>query len=388
MDASICDERRPRCRNCVNRSLECHYPSSIMTWVGQSSPDASAVDGQMLSSNVQQNGLEPSSSRELSDPALTFALLPPSSGPMAERDRLMFQWFTSTIHTAAHDESTLVKGQKYVTGEALSHEFLMHGILAFSALHIAHTRTGEDHVTYLKAALNHHSQGLAIFRPLLRNVNACKPAVVIAFSALTMLFTFGYFQQPVVEASFSPIDDIAEVFRLARGSDKVFRETKVWKPRKKSLEKYGLRPYTPHDATSSLEHLRQINDTLTELDINHEADTYGAVIQQLQSTFEEFSVDKRNYHILLSWAVELPDRYLTLLKERDPFALVILGHYCVLLHNLRHIWWLCGWGVNVLRAVHQSLHKSWWESVKWPLEETGLLSSTLTDGYPKTSDGS
>lgn len=249
----------------------------------------------------------------------------------------------------------------------------MHGILAFSALHIAHTRTGKDQMTYLKTALDHHNQGLAIFRPLLDNVNACKPAVVIAFSALTMLFTFGYLQQPLVEPSFSPIDDIGEVFLLAKGSDRVLRETKRWNSLNKTLSDNGSLPYTSHAATTAFEHLRQINDTLNELDISHETDTYSSVIHQLESTFEEFSCDERNYHIPLSWAIKAPHRYLILLKERNPLALVILGHYCILLHNLRHIWWLHGWGTKVLQAIRYSIDNSWAPSLKWPLEQTGLL---------------
>lgn len=228
-------------------------------------------------------------------------------------------------------------------------------------------------MAYLKTALNHHSQGLAVFGTLLDNLSVCNPIVAITFSALTMLFTFGYLQQPLVEPTFSPIDDIGEVFLLARGGDRVLRETKVWKSLNYTSKNDNPMRYTSHGAAAALQHLRQINELLDELDISHETSTYSCVIEQLLSTFEEVSVNERNYHIPISWAVKVPHRFLILLKERSPLALVILGHYCVLLHNLRHIWWLQSWGIKVLQAIRQTLDNSWTPSLKWPLEQTGLL---------------
>lgn len=356
IEPTQCDERQPGCLNCVNRSLECQYQSSIpLTWIGRTPEDTSK---ELLLPNTNHDGprLPLNVPSEVVIPPVNMPLSP---SPTTEKELLTFQLFTSTIYTAAHDESTLYGSQTYVSREAQSHEFLMHRILAFSALHVAHTKTGKEQTAYLTtAALGHHNQGLAVFRPMLENVRVCNHTAAIAFAALAMLFTLAYFQHPVVEPSFSPIDDIGKVFLLARGSDKVFQEFNIRPPLRKNSENYGNSPYTSKGRATALRHLHQINDSLNELVMDHDTDIYSTVIHELDLTFEEFSSYEQNYHIPISWAIKIPNRYFILLKERNPRVLVIPGHYCVMLHRLRHIWWLRDWGVRVLQAIRNSIDNS------------------------------
>ena len=294
----------------------------------------------------------------------------PSNGLRLEGEDLTFQWFTSTIYTVAHDKETLEVGQRVISKEALSHNFLMHGILAFSALHIAHMRSGRERIIYRKTALKRHNQGLTVFRPLLHDLSISNSTAVVTFSALTMLFTFAYFQ---VEQSLSPIDDIQEVFFLARGSDIILRELLArTRPNSNISPRKGHSSGTADDTNIALGRLRQRNLAAGAMDAAHQTDVYTIVIDNLKSAFEELPGNEHNYHIAISWGIMVPERYLRLLKGRHPLALIILGHYCVILHRLNHIWWLNNWGVKVLRTIYQSIDSSWKQSLEWPLEQTGI----------------
>lgn len=70
----------------------------------------------------------------------------------------------------------------------------------------------------------------------------------------------------------------------------------------------------------------------------------------------------------LTWPVEVPDAFLELLKARAPEALIILAHYCVVLHHLDGYWWMRGWGAHLIENIYNELNGSYREWTRWPSE--------------------
>jgi hypothetical protein len=69
---------------------------------------------------------------------------------------------------------------------------------------------------------------------------------------------------------------------------------------------------------------------------------------------------------ILSWLVIIPDRYINLLSERRPEALIILSHYGALLHLHRDIWTFGDGGMYIISSVRGYLGPSWTNWLRWP----------------------
>ncbi|CAK37781.1 uncharacterized protein BO96DRAFT_439191 [Aspergillus niger CBS 101883] len=103
---------------------------------------------------------------------------------------------------------------EWVTELAFKHNFLLHGLLGLSALHLALKGVSAQRHTVM--AIRHHDLGVAMFRPHLSNITPENHDAVFAFSCIVVLYTFGI-QRPF-EPTEDPIDRLHQVFSLIRGS--------------------------------------------------------------------------------------------------------------------------------------------------------------------------
>lgn len=69
----------------------------------------------------------------------------------------------------------------------------------------------------------------------------------------------------------------------------------------------------------------------------------------------------------------VPERYLELLRKREPEALVLLAYECVILKRLEPLWFVDGVADRMMRIVMEGLGKEWNGWVDWPLREMGLM---------------
>jgi hypothetical protein len=76
---------------------------------------------------------------------------------------------------------------------------------------------------------------------------------------------------------------------------------------------------------------------------------------------------------LYIWPVQVSQDYLDLLKDRDPAALILLAHYCILLAQLDSHWYMSGYSKKLFSRIYNQLDQEWRQWLHWPLEEIGLL---------------
>ncbi|BCS27250.1 uncharacterized protein APUU_60298A [Aspergillus puulaauensis] len=65
------------------------------------------------------------------------------------------------------------------------------------------------------------------------------------------------------------------------------------------------------------------------------------------------------------WVCDVPAEFIDLVQVYDPLALVVLAHYCVVLHRLRERWWIATWGERVLDDIKGILGVAWSGEVEW-----------------------
>jgi hypothetical protein len=106
------------------------------------------------------------------------------------------QWCNSTYQVLTRNERTDPVWRLRVPEEALSHPFLMHGILALSAVHIARTRDDHRRPTYLNTAVAHQNQALTSFRGLLNDINDSNTKAMFALSSVVVVYAFGFPHSP------------------------------------------------------------------------------------------------------------------------------------------------------------------------------------------------
>jgi hypothetical protein len=76
--------------------------------------------------------------------------------------------------------------------------------------------------------------------------------------------------------------------------------------------------------------------------------------------------------LVLSWPAQISQRYIELMSERKPEALVVLAHYCIMLKMIDSFWFMKGCAARLLDQCRRDLSKKWHPHIEWPLSVVGL----------------
>lgn len=376
-----CDEARPVCTNCAKRHAECEYgSSSSLLWANEERPRGGPEQDVLGPFSGSTSGIG-SASVSTGSPAATadtlglLGRLGDSSSTVPALNlhdlELMMQWCNTTFHTLSRSERTDDVWRNGVPEEGLSHPFLMHGILAVSALHLARTDTEpSQRSSYLTRAVAHQNQALALFREILGDINESNAKAMFAFASIVVVYTFGFPPTPDIQDPWTSIDDLYQVLVLTRGIQQVIRSPSDYLSQSSFAPILQVEPISaplPDDAASTINHLYEANEVCGSRNECHETEIYTATIDNLAEMLSWVYGGMTASVIAGRWAIRLPSRFMELLREREPMALVMLAHYGVLLHALRHRWCFGEWCVRVGRAVWAILDDQWRPLVDWAM---------------------
>ena len=257
---------------------------------------------------------------------------------------------------------------------SLKHEFLLRGILAVSAFHLAYLhpeRKGE----YEFIGTRHQSLGLAGFQETLAHVDETNCHALFAFSCLLIVLAFA---SSAKEKSEDFTNDVLHWFYLLRGANIVLNmhhDTIRCSFLKPLLDEMGhMENIAPHRFPDTDQITKLFRVCSSE---EHDKETTQAVdsaIHSLLSTFIQASVLRtRGEGTVLTtfnWPINLPPRFLDLLSEKQPEAMVILAHYCVLIRWGEAVkedtWFIAGWARYMLETITESVPDVWQEQLAWP----------------------
>ncbi|KAF2659069.1 hypothetical protein K491DRAFT_227123 [Lophiostoma macrostomum CBS 122681] len=291
---------------------------------------------------------------------------------------LMHHWCISTCYGFGDvfpDEVEPWRDQLPVIAQ--NFPFLMRGILAVTSLHVA--RSIYDYNTrskYIQLAAYHQDLALPEYRAALIDVTEDSVAAVLAFSALTTVYSFAAPKDArALYASGAP-----EWLFLHRGPGPIPQHWQNWIDKSPLHTQMHRRRLSLIDPTVNpddrhLIHLRSMLANLDAEEQNHVVDYESAIYWLRQAFAHTCNADSRlgpKYGILF-WAERIPAGFLELLSQHKQAAIVLLAHSCVLAKRASNFWYFEGFAEQTLAELQPFLSEEYLPWINWPLQECGLL---------------
>jgi Fungal specific transcription factor domain/Fungal Zn(2)-Cys(6) binuclear cluster domain len=336
-----CDEQKPACANCIKHSIQCEF-----TPVTPQGPN---------SENDTQDG----------------ALLP----KLVMRDLELLHHFvtvtcmTITNHRGAETDEVW---RVHVVKDALSHDWLMRGVLALAALHLSRSRP-ERAEYFLLQSTTYQTVALAGFRSAMTNLTEENCNAVFAFSCMVAIHSFASPRKQGALGLTATGDEhgAAQWVHCVRGTFELVKWAWKW------LEKGYMMPlFRTTDAANPADLEADVSNRLASLlrlcdgHSPEVAKIYEETIHCLRRTFvnvHSITDDTRVTVAVLKWPIIVPQSYMIFLDQRHPEALVILSNFCVLLNRIKTCWWIEGWPRHIMETIHGALAPDWRSWIDWPM---------------------
>lgn len=266
---------------------------------------------------------------------------------------------------------------------AFSNHYVLHLLLAMSALHLMRARPG-DISRFEQIAESHFTMGLLPAREEMVRLDRNNCSAVYIAAVLVCLCMFARKPAPdhlLVVAGGSEVSWLG-LFRGVRlvveniGLEAVFSGV--------------LGPWPPassHDSMIAVdteflefveweEALDGLSDLIQSTEQQHRH-VYQGAFKTLVWCFEQTygrSTDRRSdikgeFQIIVVWLYDMKDSFVEYLKMEEDAALIILAHFSVLLQTLEYTWYMKGWANHILDGVGQALDAGHHHWLQWPREQ-------------------
>lgn len=246
--------------------------------------------------------------------------------------------------------------------EGMKHEFLMDGLLAFSAFHLAYLEPSSSS-TYLTLGTEYQGRSLLGFKAALDYVDDDNAAALFASSIFICILTFSAISLSLEGAYSSPAQSLQSICELLRGtaaingdSDRIVRSGMF----DSVLEPGSGGPKSSHNIV----HEDGIEEALAKVGerIDHMAKyvspaqrrTYISGLESLRDAFQDV-LTHRNVSTVIAWPVCVDSKLMELFQQNDPMAQLLWTHYGVLLLYIDNQWWGKGFGVRIIRSLSNAL---------------------------------
>ncbi|KAE8448572.1 hypothetical protein EG329_008997 [Mollisiaceae sp. DMI_Dod_QoI] len=321
------------------------------------------------------NGLTSSLSAEL------------SPSPFDTQTDELLHHYTTTAYISLAGNRTPSVYRVAIPQMSLAYPFLFSGILAISALHlatIAPHRSQELH----NFAVAQEYVALPLFRASVSNPEAENIHAIFAFAGSVVHYIMAspevlHGEQKVDRCRIpSRDDDHPHWFQTIRGLMTLL--SSHWHELARGpfapLLAYDPRPVYDNSNDKQLAKLEQLFPTPSMLPSHPNSSTpseeesfencRGALkelrrVSALSRSSPTLCI-KTSIH---TWAGGVSPGFVELIYDRDPRALVLLAHYCVLLKNNNDVWYLRGLGLGLLEHIRQILGEEWQPWIQWALEQ-------------------
>ena len=278
---------------------------------------------------------------------------------------------------------------------AFDHLYLLHGILALSALHLAQlhpTRRGH----YRTIAAQHYTSGLELFRPVLQveiSQEDCHAVFAFGISAAFIAMAMPEYSMSAQSSNFDALHHLLEVMGLFRGIPALLSGSLAW-IRAGPMGPFIRQPGAAGDPGVSVS--VAVENALRALEARNEAlnadaaydedpdaatgsqaeqhctrEHYATVIAALRPAFSHVTKNQDKM-LMIAWLVMVPPKFIEALRQREPLALAVVAHFAVALHAMRDNWFVNDLGKRVVEAVDKALGEEWDGVMAWPKAEIGV----------------
>jgi hypothetical protein len=266
--------------------------------------------------------------------------------------------------------------QTEVPKEAQSSPFLMHGILAISALHISQ---GEANTSshYHKLARDHKALALSLFHSTVVDVHPSNGKAIWAFALILLFLEFGLALEPNTLQGHGMMETHIGLLTLLRASHLLLRPVMPWLAHgtfSPEIKLNILQIISPdqleEDVTRVIETLGIYNNTLVIAP--DEKNIFEQAIQELGTWLQLVPSRPADWSYLIRFPLVVQSEYVNLLQRKHPMALVIFAHWCPPVYHAPYKWFITNWSKRVVAEIWNSTPLIWRPALLWPMKEVGL----------------
>jgi hypothetical protein len=299
-------------------------------------------------------------------------------GDMDSRSAEMMHHYTTVVSLNIAGPKVLHVWQTTIPHMALEHKFLMHGILALSALNLS-TLTPNRKDELLTFATVSEQLSLPPFRSYIADHKKGNLHAIFAFSHFVvpyMLASSGSLEGPM--GKIPSHEGHPHWFHALRGYMAFLYNN--WDDLVKGPLGYQLvrSPITPEDKRdhpedvhlSKIHELLQLNPDSTAQD-EWELEICRTALEELRKLWSgPYMLGKIGIVAMIYlWPSKVSKEYISLMHKHRPEALVILAHYALLVKRMNMLWYLRGVGAKLLSAIDDELGEEFKPYVEWAMKE-------------------
>ncbi|CAG8084952.1 unnamed protein product [Penicillium salamii] len=358
-----CDEQRPICGGCSKFNKRCSFLRTT-PYLWNPLLNQTIGRGQANSSRKPRLNVGKDLPHAKDNPGYTL-----------EDMRLLHHFTSCTSATFSDDPEAHRTWATTVVQIAFAHSFLLQGILALAALHMASSNTDEKERLPILAA-SKQDAALRDFRRQLENITPKNCDAVFAFS-----FLAEYYIPASAGTVINPAATFSDILgeRCLSPSKHQTGDTKFY-PLHDLAEKWD----TDIVCTMSDAHENKINSRALEILVeafnivskNSKANTGRVSVNELlnddpPSEDENHTRVKGSNYLSLSfgWLFEIPIGFVELLEQHRPATLIIFAYFSVLFQNAPKFWWNEPIPAKIVKAVAAVLPPEYHRWIEWPIRE-------------------
>ncbi|KAF7193727.1 Sterol uptake control protein 2 [Pseudocercospora fuligena] len=285
--------------------------------------------------------------------------------------------------------------QVIVPGLAFKYPFLLHGLLAASALHRHYTAEPSQKPNLMNLARYHQQHALTLYIPLIQSIDEENCHALFAFSVLLGVLCYSMLhedeenEQPLAVRFMEVFDSLGGAVVVAVVATQWLRDGPlgpIMEPLTPLNRDFSI--LEPGMATA-LEKLLECADKIycdgsskAGLDAQQRLQAYHNSIYGISTVLAPNNYENRKLSVVVSWSIIAGTDYISLLRQRDALAVVILGHYGVALHQLHNtVWVLEGLGKRLTDSVIGEVDECWHDVLTYAKAQ---VDQPVTPAQPKT----
>ncbi|OQE31977.1 hypothetical protein PENSTE_c001G08107 [Penicillium steckii] len=399
-DLLQCDEKRPSCSNCSNHNIECTFATTSTAESESPVPDTPEEPVRRIARRFRPHQLsagglkqtfrisssstqpQPSPSANTQSAAVQCDLPKDSlQSTISVPDLNLFHhWCISTYKTMVLRDPHDI-WQYHIVQWGIEFPSILHLVLALSALHLAYERP-EEQERYLQQADDNFTFGVRTVTNVLSlqdmNEDNCQQ---IYMSAVLIIFI--YFGRGPRSGQYLIFSDtgpsewliLMQGVKLTLGKhhQKVFSGVLEPEPPSPLPEitpsiRAELHEHTVH--TQAVQRFVEQEASIDDLPIYISA--LNDLNEMVNRVYERRSAGQLGIAFMdqiIGWLYRLPERFVRLLEEKEPRALVILAYWAVMFRYMDAVWFMEGWAEHVLGGVSTFLQAEYRPWIEWPLQK-------------------
>jgi hypothetical protein len=266
----------------------------------------------------------------------------------------------------------------FVLRTSLSCPYLLYQLLAFSARHLAYLRP-EQSSTYLNRAVTLQTRAISLFKTFWTgDINSSNCTAVLLYSSTLghhLLADMLSKRHSKGLEDFLPdylqcLDLHKGVYTIATTAWPMLMDSELGPVLADSSRFTSQRPALGQLCRPLVELIERLDDE--EKVACREAIRYLQIGLDAVRPSEPDDAEAKGYgksfEMTALWPMLVPPKFTTLLATKRPEALILQGHYALLLHYARDMWQVGDAGPYMLKIIADYLGESWNHWLRGPLE--------------------